>query len=184
LSHRLACVAHLAINDIAYTGVARHLGDAAKLLGDPTLARRYYVQALEVTSKIRFRPEMALAHLELAELMLETGDDSETFDHLDVAISELRDMKMQAGLERALSLLERVEHRAPAPTSGAEGSQVLTGREQEVARLLAAGRSNREIADTLVITEGTVEVHVKHILGKLGLRSRAQVATWALDERV
>jgi DNA-binding NarL/FixJ family response regulator len=42
-----------------------------------------------------------------------------------------------------------------------------------VARLLAAGRSNREIADALVITEGTVEVHVKHILSKLGVhRSR------------
>jgi DNA-binding NarL/FixJ family response regulator len=49
---------------------------------------------------------------------------------------------------------------------------------------LAAGRSNREIADALVITEGTVEVHVKHILGKLGLRSRAQVAAWASDERL
>jgi DNA-binding NarL/FixJ family response regulator len=49
---------------------------------------------------------------------------------------------------------------------------------------LAAGRSNREIADALVITEGTVEVHVKHILSKLGLRSRSQVAVWASDERI
>jgi DNA-binding NarL/FixJ family response regulator len=61
---------------------------------------------------------------------------------------------------------------------------MLTGREREVARSLAAGRTNREIADTLVITEGTVEVHVKHILSRLGLRSRAQVAAWDADEPV
>jgi DNA-binding NarL/FixJ family response regulator len=41
--------------------------------------------------------------------------------------------------------------------------------------LLATGRSNRDISETLVISEGTVEVHVKHILSKLGLRSRSQV---------
>jgi class 3 adenylate cyclase/DNA-binding CsgD family transcriptional regulator len=61
-------------------------------------------------------------------------------------------------------------------------SPFLTSREREVARLLAAGRTNREVADILVITEGTVEVHVKHILSKLGLRSRAQVAAWAMDQ--
>jgi DNA-binding NarL/FixJ family response regulator len=43
---------------------------------------------------------------------------------------------------------------------------------------VSVGRSNREIAARLVITEGTVEVHVKHILGKLGVKSRAQVAGW------
>ena len=42
-----------------------------------------------------------------------------------------------------------------------------------------AGRSNRAIADCLVITEGTAEVHVKHIMNKLGLTSRTQVAVWA-----
>jgi non-specific serine/threonine protein kinase len=51
-----------------------------------------------------------------------------------------------------------------------------------VARLLAAGCSTREIADALVISEGTVEVHVKHILSKLGFRSRAQVAAWAANQ--
>jgi non-specific serine/threonine protein kinase len=105
-------------------------------------------------------------------------------EHLDLAISELRDMKMQPGLDSALKLVERVGPRAPAPASDAAVAHLLTGREQEVARLLAAGRSNREIADTLVISEGTVEVHVKHILSKLGLRSRSQVAAWAAEQRV
>jgi len=42
--------------------------------------------------------------------------------------------------------------------------------------LMADGLTNHDIAKRLVITEGTVEVHVKHILGKLGFRSRTQVA--------
>jgi DNA-binding CsgD family transcriptional regulator/tetratricopeptide (TPR) repeat protein len=182
LSERLACVAHLSasVPGTGFTCIARHLGDAAGLLGNRLTARAYYTQALEAAGKIHFRPEIALAHLRLAELLLEESDDSEALEHLDLAIPELRDMLMQPALEEALSLRQRVE-RAPVPLTGAVVSQ-LTGREREVTHLLAAGRSNREIADTLVITEGTVEVHVKHILSKLGLKSRAQVAAWTTDE--
>jgi pimeloyl-ACP methyl ester carboxylesterase/class 3 adenylate cyclase/DNA-binding CsgD family transcriptional regulator len=56
----------------------------------------------------------------------------------------------------------------------------LTRREREVVELLARGRTNREIADALVISERTVENHVSNVLGKLGLESRAQVAFWVL----
>jgi DNA-binding NarL/FixJ family response regulator len=47
--------------------------------------------------------------------------------------------------------------------------------------LLGVGMTDREIADALVISESTTEVHVKHILAKLGLRSRAQAAIWASE---
>jgi predicted ATPase/DNA-binding CsgD family transcriptional regulator/transcriptional regulator with XRE-family HTH domain len=57
----------------------------------------------------------------------------------------------------------------------------LTAREQEVVRLLAEGRTNRQIADQLVIALPTTERHVTNILTKLHLRSRAQVAVWAID---
>jgi DNA-binding CsgD family transcriptional regulator len=178
-------VAHLTVADSTLPIlVARHLGDAAKLVGDGKSARTYYKQPLEVAGKVRFRPEIALIHVRRAELMLEESDDSNVLEHLGVAIPELRDMKMQPELARALSLLEHVERSAPAPATNARVPHVLTSRGTEVARLVAAGRSNREIADLLVITEGTVEVHVKHILSKLGLRSRAQVAAWGADERV
>ena len=55
----------------------------------------------------------------------------------------------------------------------------LTARELEVARLIAAGRSNKQIAAELVISQRTAENHVEHILTKLGFTSRAQVAAWA-----
>ena len=57
----------------------------------------------------------------------------------------------------------------------------LTGREREVATLVATGKSNRAIADELVVSERTVESHVTNILGKLGFTSRAQIAAWVVE---
>jgi len=57
----------------------------------------------------------------------------------------------------------------------------LTQREQEVAALVARGMTNRQIANELVITEGTAANHVKHILARLVLDSRVQIATWAIE---
>jgi DNA-binding CsgD family transcriptional regulator/tetratricopeptide (TPR) repeat protein len=178
LMARLDCVAHVSIGPAFQTSVGRHLGDAAVLVGDRAAARVYYAQALEAAGKIRFRPELALTHLRLAELLLHDRDQSEGLAHLGIAIPELRDMKMQPPLERALALSDTyqappVQMSAPSPTSDG-----LTAREREIAGLIAGGLSNREISGRLVITEGTVEVHVKHILSKLDFRSRSQVAAW------
>jgi ATP/maltotriose-dependent transcriptional regulator MalT len=57
----------------------------------------------------------------------------------------------------------------------------LTPREQEVVALAARGLSNREIGQQLVITEGTARLHVGHVLRKLGLRSRSQLAAWMVQ---
>jgi len=54
----------------------------------------------------------------------------------------------------------------------------LTRRQYEVARLIAEGLSNDEIAHRLVLTPGTVGNHIGHILRRLGARNRAQVAAW------
>ena len=57
----------------------------------------------------------------------------------------------------------------------------LTERELEVLRLIARGATNREIAETLVISEGTVKNHISNILGRLNLRDRTQAAIYARD---
>ena len=59
-------------------------------------------------------------------------------------------------------------------------SPELTERELEVLRRIVAGRSNKEIAADLSITEGTVKTHVNHILDKLGVHDRTQAVTTAL----
>jgi DNA-binding NarL/FixJ family response regulator len=53
-----------------------------------------------------------------------------------------------------------------------------------VAGLVARGFSNREVAAALFLSERTVESHVQHILNKLGFRSRAQIAAWAVANRL
>jgi predicted ATPase/DNA-binding CsgD family transcriptional regulator len=58
-------------------------------------------------------------------------------------------------------------------------SDSLSTRQLEVARLVARGHSNRQIAEALTITERTAENHVEHIMQKLGFHSRAQIAAWA-----
>ncbi len=57
----------------------------------------------------------------------------------------------------------------------------LTDRERAVLRCIAEGQSNKLIARALSITEGTVKVHVKHVLKKLGFRSRVEAAVWATE---
>jgi DNA-binding CsgD family transcriptional regulator len=58
----------------------------------------------------------------------------------------------------------------------------LTEREREVATLIVQGKTNREIADVLVVNYRTVEAHVSNILSKLGFTSRAQIAVWASEK--
>ncbi|GAA3438230.1 helix-turn-helix transcriptional regulator [Kutzneria kofuensis] len=60
----------------------------------------------------------------------------------------------------------------------------LTGRELEVAELVAVGASNKEIAARLVISIRTAEKHLANIMKKLGFTSRAQLAAWVVDRRV
>jgi DNA-binding CsgD family transcriptional regulator len=62
--------------------------------------------------------------------------------------------------------------------SAAANTPRLSTRESEVAVLVALGCTNRDIAERLVISEHTANLHVKHILAKLGFRSRAQIAAW------
>ncbi len=74
--------------------------------------------------------------------------------------------------------LERLMRDVGAPQSLQEP---LTAREIDVLRLLAQGRSNREISKALSITDQTVKSHVSHILGKLGVCSRTQAALYAIE---
>ncbi len=79
-------------------------------------------------------------------------------------------LSMEAAIEEALAGVPR---RGVLRTS----RMPLTGREREVAGLIAQGASNRQVAEMLVIGERTAETHVSNILAKLGLSTRVQLAT-------
>jgi len=92
----------------------------------------------------------------------------------DVQLVSLDDM-----LKLARSLLHTLGEAAPLSTPPERGD-ALSAREREVAILVTRGYSNREIAEQLVITRKTAEAHVHHVLNKLGLENRVQIATWGL----
>ena len=78
-------------------------------------------------------------------------------------------------------LIERFAESAPR-SGPSPALDALTPREAEVLALVARGLSNREIADRLVLSQATVKTHIKHTLGKLGVRDRVQAVVMAYEE--
>jgi DNA-binding CsgD family transcriptional regulator len=155
------------------------------LLGDQASARTSYFHALEVAGRVRFRPELALIHLQLAELGLaqagepgaaqeRTESRAEAERYLNVAIPELREMHMQPALARATALHDRIA--APVYPDR------LTAREVEILCRIAAGRTNQEIAEDLILSIRTVERHITNLYGKIGARGKADATTYALRQ--
>ncbi|WP_417777828.1 two-component system response regulator NarL [Stutzerimonas xanthomarina] len=115
---------------------------------------------------------------------LRNGADGYLLKDMD-AEQLIEQIRMAATGRMALSpeltqvLAEAIRVRAK-PTGQVPFSS-LTKREKEVLRQIAKGQSNKMIARKLGITEGTVKVHVKNLLYKLGLRSRVEAAVWVLE---
>jgi predicted ATPase/DNA-binding NarL/FixJ family response regulator len=113
--------------------------------------------------------------------------------HHDLALSAARktlpESAYQAAFAKGLALSQAQAvafalgepPRAAKPPAGRPGQAQLrlTRREQDVAGLVAQGMSNGQIAATLVISARTVETHVQHVMDKLGVSARAQIAAWA-----
>jgi len=125
--------------------------------------------------------ETARTQWRLAEALAEAGRREEAAAAWEAAIATA-DKLGAVPLRAALDDLGRRARLDPhAADSGPPGSHAhaLTGREQEVLRLVALGKSNREIAAELFIAPKTASVHVSNILGKLGAASRTEAAAIA-----
>jgi DNA-binding NarL/FixJ family response regulator len=95
-------------------------------------------------------------------------------DALVRAIRSVHDGHLLLAPEAAGSLVR------PGNSGGAGGIDSLTGREREVLAEIAKGRSNREIARALTVSEKTVKAHVSAVLAKLGVQDRTQAALLAV----
>jgi predicted ATPase/DNA-binding CsgD family transcriptional regulator len=114
------------------------------------------------------------------------------FEHfLAIARSKLADGEFVAeqaagrslSLQQALEYGQQLQFHTKALSPAGELADLLTTREYEVAGLIAQGKSNREIAEELVLSKRTVEKHVANILSKLGVSSRTQIVRWAMENR-
>jgi non-specific serine/threonine protein kinase len=110
------------------------------------------------------RQELAAARQRIEELATTIDDASLREQFLDTALGSLPKEK---------PLLPR--------EAAKQAFGGLTAREREVARLVVQGKTSREIADLLVVSERTAEGHVNNILRKLGFTSRAQIAAWVVE---
>jgi DNA-binding CsgD family transcriptional regulator len=126
--------------------------------------------------------EIARTRWRLAEAFAEAGSRDEAEEQWRLA-AQTADRLGAKPLRRALDDLARRARIGTAPNlPDGEVLAPLTSREREVLRLIAAGRSNREIASVLFIAPKTASVHVSNILGKLGAASRTEAAAIAHRE--
>ena len=135
------------------------------------------------------RPSCWRALLAHGKLLLARGDRDQADAALDDARAIIAELAAdipdpqvrEIFLRNALAQFPR--RAVPSPRAAAKRSyDGLTEREREVATLITQGKTNRQIAEALVLSERTVQVHITNMLGKLGFSSRAQIAAWSVEK--
>jgi DNA-binding CsgD family transcriptional regulator/tetratricopeptide (TPR) repeat protein len=149
--------------------------DAVPVLED---AKRGAVQRHEPTRLWPAHAALARAYRHLGRRPDADREAEAARTVIDALATTLADADQRARFRHAAVTVAALPDASPSVDTAGPFAR-LTSREREVARLLALGRSNREIAEGLFIGERTVETHVGNILAKLGLGSRAQVAAFA-----
>jgi len=156
----------------------RMAGDLALATGRIDEAIHRYTDAIEMNARIGARPFLALSRLGLAKALTakaNPGDLPAARTLATEAAAEFRRLDLPGPLATADALLTRID-------SAARAANPLSPRESQVASLIALAMSNRQIAERLVLSERTVEGHVRSILAKLGYSTRTEIATWSLRQ--
>lgn len=157
------------------TAAASHLAGAVSLVeGDARTASALLQSAAAAWRKIDAPYEAARARVLIGLACRELGDQDSATMELEAARDTLAQLGAQPELDRLDDLLADATRTSDSPGG-------LTSRELEVLRLLAAGKSNRAIADNLVISTHTVARHVQNIFTKLGVASRTAAAAYAFE---
>jgi DNA-binding NarL/FixJ family response regulator len=121
-------------------------------------------------------PPLLAARLRLLEgrALAAAGERAAALAALGEAESALHGFGALRWRDEAVRELRRLGHRVRRGSGDPLGA--LTGREREIADLVAAGRTNREVAEQLVLSPKTIEAHLRNIYAKLGVRSRVELA--------
>ncbi len=153
-------------------------------------------QAVEAWGNVKWLYQQALASERLAEVLLTWANTEaagrvakqaarEEADRLlDQAMAVYERLQIPTGIQAVQALRSsthlEAQHKRRSTLATRQPVQGLTQREMQVLSQLAAGRTNREIATALSLSEGTVELHVSHILAKLDCETRTQAAAYAI----
>ncbi len=152
--------------------------------GDLDEAAPHFEDALAFCRKGGFRPELAWTCCDYADALLqrnEPGDREKATSLLDESLAISSDLGMRPLMERVQS---RVDHLGSVPTMAPAYPDRLSEREVQVLRLIAAGKTNRDIAEELIISPRTVANHVTNILNKTNVANRTEAATYASQHQL
>jgi DNA-binding CsgD family transcriptional regulator len=159
--------------------IARVLGLLAQTIGQLDLTVVHFEDALAFCRKAGYRPELAWTCYCYATLLCERHQQERAFALLGEALAICANLGMRPLLERVCSFRESIE----APSSkGSRYPADLTERQVQVLGLIAEGKTNREIAKELLLSERTIQSHISAIYTKIGARNRAEATTFILRQ--
>jgi DNA-binding CsgD family transcriptional regulator len=157
-----------------------HLARATIALsaGDAKTAGVLALEAAELAGSVDAPLAAARCRTLAGVALAQAGEREQGLRQLTEAEAELSDLGAARHRDEAARELRRLGQRVPARQrrGGGEGLDALSGREREIADLVAEGRTNREIGAELFLSEKTVEGHLTRVFAKLGVSSRAGVA--------
>jgi len=176
----LAHISSEAGHSDALAALASAIGETALATGDAQTAAEQLARAVELHRTLDLPYERAQIELRAGVALAASGEKEQALERLGDAYRTARKLGARplateaAGQVAALgeSVVKRLGTRAAADANGAG----LSRRELEVVRHVAAGRTNREIAQELFLSPRTVDMHVRNILRKLDCRSRVEAA--------
>ena len=167
-------------NSEVQAALCHAVAQAALIGGDPALAATHFEQALSALADLELPFERAEIESGAARAHARAGQREEAVRCYQGAYRIARRLKVRPLAthiaEELAALGEKVERRLGRLAAAGLGYQGLSPRELQVSRLVADGRTNREVAAALSLSPRTVDMHVQSILVKLECRSRVEVA--------
>jgi DNA-binding CsgD family transcriptional regulator len=174
----LSGLAAKTVNPEALAALAHGLGETALLDGDPEQAGARFEQALGLLADLHLPYEAAQTQLRAGAALLHTKRREQAIERLEDAYRTARRLVAQPLADRAARVLsdagEAVDRRLGRRAAARLDGPGLTRRELEVVRLIARGRTNRQIAGQLFLSTRTVDMHVRNSFRKLDCRTRAE----------
>lgn len=152
---------------------SQHPASAVRLLGAANALRNAIGSALDAADKMEYEHTVAALRSQLGVQEFKRSWEEGTTMTFEQGLTYARNIPHQ---EDDIDFAQQTSPLVAAKLKYGG----LTRRERQIVSLIAQGKLNREIAEELVLTKRTVEVHISNILSKLGFQSRAQIVAWAL----